>query len=326
MKHINTILQAAHREKPYQILNLFAHERYGFNLGYLPAQFYLVPGQNVRQWNQKYAPMPKNFFPLPNLNILDTKGFDFLLCENILAHFPIVQQLKRHLGIPVINVIHTMPPSPGWSITDFKRNQAIFDIAETTVFITEYSKQAWTLGQPGNFQVIEHGIDTKLFSPSEYKENTVMGVCNDFINRGNEHGYPIWQHITKGGIPINLWGDTPNLSKPANSMEHLITEYQRSKVFLHTAMWSPLSMSLMEAAACGCAVISTATCGAPDFFTSEENALLFSADDPDEGRKMVERVLGGQYEGLGGKAREMVVNRLSIQRFVKDWEELLESI
>ena len=64
-------------------------------------------------------------------------------------------------------------------------------------------------------------------------------------------------------MPIKVLGDSPGLSKPAESIEALREAYKTSSIFLNTSIHSPVPTVLMEAMASGCAVVSTNNCMIP---------------------------------------------------------------
>ena len=87
-------------------------------------------------------------------------------------------------------------------------------------------------------------------------------------------------------------------------------------------------MSLIEAAACGCAIVTPSTCGIPNYFEHNENAMLFPPWKPELGRKYINELLedDDKAKELGMRAREMIKKRCDLMRFTDQWENLLSNV
>jgi glycosyltransferase involved in cell wall biosynthesis len=327
MKPIGRILRETQDRTPWHILDLFAHERYQANLTQIDANFYSLMGKGIRTWNEKRSTIPDNFEYINSIPI--DIDLDCIVSQNPFTHLPFCHEFNQSLNLPIIQIWHT-DCVPQWGVEMIHQQQQLLDMCHHHVFITRYNQAAWGRGIFGvdNGTVIEHGIDLNLFKPNDQieRDNVIMSTCNDFINRDAEHGFKMWQYLVED-LPTNLWGDTPGLSVETNSLEQLVGEFQRSRIFLHTSMRSPLSMSLLEAAACGCAIVAAATCGIPDYFEHGNNALLFPPWKPELGRQYLEELINDEDMALqlGRNARQMAEN-YSVSKFTKGWTDLLEEI
>jgi glycosyltransferase involved in cell wall biosynthesis len=155
------------------------------------------------------------------------------------------------------------------------------------------------------------------------RDNAILTVANEFRERGQILGYDIWEHITKG-LPTRVLGDNPGLSKPAENPDHLAATYAASSIYLNCTRFSPIPMSLLESAACGNIIISTATAAIPTIFTHNENALL--SNDIGELRGFLEDALNNpqKYEYMRENARNLITQKFSLDSFTKRWDELLQ--
>ena len=63
------------------------------------------------------------------------------------------------------------------------------------------------------------------------------------------------------------------------SIEALRDAYKSSSVFLNTSIHSPVPTVLMEAMACGCAVVSTDNCMIPEIIEHGVNGLLANTSE-----------------------------------------------
>jgi hypothetical protein len=322
---IGNIVRAATR-KPNSKLNILTfptHERYEVGLCKTGHNFYAWRGQNIKDWNSTYAAKPGNYCLLnPSLGdgqIPVDLDLDLVLSQNKFGQFPIAQRIARMLHLPLLSLEHTLPtPDMGMQLELFKRMRG-----DTNVFISEYSRKAWGWTE-GEASVIHHGIDIELFSPAELPKQThVLSVVNDFANRDWCCGFNLWREVTNG-LPVKLLGNSPGLSKPASSIQELIDSYRTAKVFLNTSLISPVPTVLLEAMACGCAVVSTATCMIPDIIKDGENGLL--GQTADELRDKVTLLLEDSELAarLGDKARETIINYYNQTDFVKEWDKVLQ--
>jgi glycosyltransferase involved in cell wall biosynthesis len=82
-------------------------------------------------------------------------------------------------------------------------------------------------------------------------------------------------------------------------------------------------MALLEAMACGCAVVSTNTCEIPNVINDAENGYL--CDTPDDMRQVCEELLDDpqKCEQIGRAARETIESRYGLKRFAFQWRSLL---
>lgn len=134
-------------------------------------------------------------------------------------------------------------------------------------------------------------------------------------------GFRLWQASTQG-LPVRTVGDTPGLSLPASSLEDLVNEYNSSQVFINTSLISPIPTSLLEAAACGCAIISTNNCAIPELIKHGENGFL--ANDPAEINYYAKELLlhPDLCIEFGMKARQSVLQKFNKETFVKKWDQI----
>ena len=253
---------------------------------------------------------------------------DICFSHNRFAHFAIMQSIARQLQVPLINLEHTLPP-PNFNSSMLKYAKTMS--GDVDVFISDYSRKAWGWPESDKVEIVHHGVDTELFKPdtSVARQDLVCSVVNDWMNRDWCCGFNLWRQVTgwpETTLPINVWGDTPGLSKAADGVCGLVKEYQRSSIFLNTSLISPVPTVLLEAMSCGCAIVSTNNCMIPEFITHGENGLL--ANDPRELRSHVDLLLRDTKlaEELGRKARETIVNRFSMEKFVDKWKAIFRKV
>ena len=155
-----------------------------------------------------------------------------------------------------------------------------------------------------------------------------MGICSALIRlHGFDSIHSIFMQYVKNRLRMSsslfmVLGDTPGLSVAAQSTEHLIQEYCSSRIFLNTSLISPVPTCLLEAMACGCAIVTTSTCMIPEIIKNGENGYI--SNDPIKLREYVERLLSDEKLAtkLGLAARETIINNFSLDNFVNKWNEV----
>ena len=195
---------------------------------------------------------------------------------------------------------------------------------DVNVFISNYSIKDWNWDARNDTTVITHGVDSSLFTVDESigRENQILSVVNDWINRDWCCGFSIWQNIING-LPFQVVGDTPGLSEVAKSTEDLVKAYQSNRIFLNTSTISPVPTALLEAMACGCAVVTTATCMIPEIIENGVNGFI--SNDETELKQYLVDLLNDEdlAKSLGKEARKTIVDKFSQEKFILKWDSLL---
>lgn len=305
--------------EPLNILTFPTHERYQENLAKTGHNFYLLNGPDIKKWNSTFAPLPENHFLL-NSQIPIEVDIDLVLSQNKFGQFEIAKKISNIINVPLINIEHTLP-GPGQEIHVKMMRSMVGDV---NLFISEYSREKWLFGEE-DAEVIHHGIDIDRFYPgNEERENVALSVVNDWVKRDWCCGFKLWQNIVQQDIPTKVIGDTPGLSKPAKDHQELLSAYQKSKIFLNTSTVSPVPTALMEAMACGCVIISTATCMIPEIIQNGENGLI--SNNPQHLRMFIKEVLSDDNlaKRLGEQARKTIVDKFPLYKFIENWNNTFE--
>ncbi len=318
LKPVKIAENANNKRTKYNILTFNTHERYQTQLAKTGHNFYAFNFKGGKDWFSEHAPMPENYYQLPENSLYPGVGLDFILVNSKFGQYQTAAQVNQTLQLPTIVLEHTLPHL-NWpeSQTDRFRKMT----GDVNVFITEYSKNKW--GIPG--EVIYHSVDTELFKPAGERKNQVLTVAHDFINRDYALNYQGWDRITSG-LPRVVVGNTEGLSKAPESVDELVKTYQESLIYINPSTLSPVPTSMLEAMACGCAVVTTETCEMPNFIKHGENG--FMSNDEGELRGYIEKLLADPElaDKMGQAARETIKEKFSEERFVNEWNTIFNKV
>jgi glycosyltransferase involved in cell wall biosynthesis len=140
-------------------------------------------------------------------------------------------------------------------------------------------------------------------------------------------GTDLLEGFERGGVPIDLFGmDAAAVGGIEDVPQaRLHDEMARRRVYLHPIRWTSLGLSLIEAMHLGMPVVALATTEAPEAVPPEAGVISTRVDvlaaaargfleDPDRARE------------TGMAARTAALERFGLQRFLDDWDVLLEEV
>lgn len=227
---------------------------------------------------------------------------------------------------------------------------------EVVVFNSLFT-QNWCLEREGwqakRFAVIYPGVDIQQFSPrlpDDYchpprflfagrldPEKDPI-TCLRAICRLIEKGLPI-QFTIAGSMTLHPDYEEAVLQKARelNKFVRLYTKVppslmpkllQRHEVFTFTSHHEWFGNALIEAMACGLAVIASHGGGPDEFLVDGENCLIFPFGDADALAERMERLIRDPslVVKLGQAGRRLVEERFTIERYLDETEALLESV
>jgi glycosyltransferase involved in cell wall biosynthesis len=192
----------------------------------------------------------------------------------------------------------------------------------TLVHVTHFNDLFWDAGSTPT-RVLEHGIvDPGRRYTGELPRAAV--VINEAGRRGRVTGTDLLARLN-GEVPLDLFGiGAGDLGGIENlTQERLHDEIARRRVYVHPVRWTSLGLSLLEAMHLGMPVAALATTEVAEAVPAE--AGLVTND--------VERLRAGVVELVrdperareaGAAARRAALARYGLERFLADWDDLLE--
>lgn len=198
------------------------------------------------------------------------------------------------------------------------------------VHVTHFNRLYWDCGStPG--RVIEHAIVDPGYRYTA--ELPRVGVAiNEPLRRGRAVGTDLLPHFA-GAAPLDVFGmatdglarafgDSPITGIADLPQDVMHDELARRRVYLHTARWTSLGLSLLEAMYLGMPAVALAATEVPRAVPSDAGVV---SSDVDVLREAV-RTLVHEPElarQLGRRAREAVAQRYGLARFLDQWDTVL---
>lgn len=199
------------------------------------------------------------------------------------------------------------------------------------VHVTDFNRLMWDNGE-AETTVITHGIA----DPGELYTGEIPAAAtmiNEPVRRRRTVGTDLLAGLA-AAVPIDLWGIG---SDELNTPQHRITgvtgrgdlpradvlpAVARRAVYLHTARWTSLGLSLIEAMYCGMPVVCVATTMAP--LVVPHDAGVVSADVDTLAAALTDFVTDPAAATRAGKAaREYAMAHFSLDRFLREWDDVI---
>jgi hypothetical protein len=193
--------------------------------------------------------------------------------------------------------------------------------------VTHFNELFWDTGGTRT-AVVEHGIVPPAARYTGELPRLAVAT-NEPVRRGRVTGTDLFPRFA-AVAPLDVYGMGVSGLSGVDSHEDLPqarmhAELARRRAYLHLCRWTSLGLSLVEAMAMGMPVVVLATTEAvqavpPDagVLSTRVETLVDAArwllEEPDEARR------------LGGRARIAAQTRYGLDRFLADWDRLLESV
>jgi glycosyltransferase involved in cell wall biosynthesis len=195
--------------------------------------------------------------------------------------------------------------------------------------VTHFNNLFWDTGTTPT-RVIEHGVvDPGYRYTGELARAAV--VINEARRRGRVTGTDLLDRLGDAA-PIDLFGmDAGNApSEQVTAIDDvpqaaLHDEMARRRVYLHPIRWTSLGLSLIEAMHLGMPVVALATTEAPDAVPAGAGVVSTRVDALANGVRAFVRD-PERARDTGIRARAAALERYGLERFLADWNDLLEEM
>jgi hypothetical protein len=199
------------------------------------------------------------------------------------------------------------------------------------IHVTDFNRLMWNNGAAPT-QVINHGIaDPGQWYTGEIPAAATM--INEPRRRWRTVGADLLDELATG-VAIDVWGigtewfnDQPGSQRVRGKGDvpaaRLLRQVARRRVYLHTARWTSLGLSLIEAMYLGMPVVAVASTMAPLVVPAE--AGVVSADIPTLAYALEGFVTDLAAASAAGKAaRDFAMAHFSLERFLAEWDDVIQ--
>ena len=294
----------------------FVHGRHEYVVPVLPDR-----GPDGVGLARTYA-WPDSVTEMPPEQLRD-EGFDVVLLQRPHELEGLAQDwLGRRPGrdIPAVYVEHNAPQG---RIAEM-RHPAADRRDLLLVHVTHFNALFWDSGSTRT-RVIEHGIvDPGHRYTGELPRAAV--VINEARRRARVTGTDLLDRFSQAA-PIDLFGmDAASLGGIEDLPQRdLHDEMARRRVYLHPIRWTSLGLSLLEAMHLGMPVVALGTTEAHEAVPHEAGAVSTRIDVL---TGAVRRLIDDPEEAVarGSAARAAALERYGLERFLADWDDVLEEV
>jgi Glycosyl transferases group 1 len=231
--------------------------------------------------------------------------------------------------LPAVYLEHN---TPGGNVP-FSRHPLADQDRIPIVHVTHFNRMIWDCGS-ARTSVVEHGIPDPGYRYTGELARAAV-VVNDPLRRGRAVGADLVAGLAEA-VPVDLFGMAAEAFGRQLELGDRLRVYEdvpqgemhgqlaRRRVYVHTARWTSLGLSLIEAMQLGMPVVALSATEAVRAVPPSAGVLV---SGPEELVTAAVRLLDDP-EGArasGQRARDEALRRYGLERFLADWEAVLEA-
>ncbi|UDY37497.1 glycosyltransferase [Dermatobacter hominis] len=225
----------------------------------------------------------------------------------------------RQRRLPQVVVEHDPPRA-----SPVDQRHPVDDRRARIVHVTRFNQLMWDCGDVPT-TVVEHGLPVPSGVVATGELARALVIVNDMPTRGRRVGRDLYEHLA-ARLPVDLIGmDSERLGGLGEVPPLEVAAFAaRYRVLLSPIRWTSLNMSICEAMMIGLPVVGFATTELPSVV--ENGVSGFLSNDPCEVERALRRVLDDDAlaRRWGDGARRAALPRFDIDRFVRDWDRVLQ--
>jgi glycosyltransferase involved in cell wall biosynthesis len=223
------------------------------------------------------------------------------------------------IDVPVVYLEHNTPPDPTGTTVHVATEIPGCSLVHVTAFNATY----WDNGDVP-WTVIDHGIVDPGYRYRGDDPSACVAI-NDPVRRGRAVGADLLPFFEQR-FPVSLYGMRSEALGGADVPQHQMHEaFASHRVYLHLSRWTSLGLSLLEAMHLGMPVVALAATAVPSAIPTDagivETDVRVLRDAAAELLQDPERCVQ-----LGKAARAAALERFGLDRFLGEWDALLEEV
>jgi glycosyltransferase involved in cell wall biosynthesis len=192
------------------------------------------------------------------------------------------------------------------------------------VHVTPFNRLFWNCGSSPT-HVIEHGVVDPGYCYTGEIDSAAV-VINEPVRRARVTGTDLVQHVRGENIQVDLFGmKSEAIGGIDVPQDRLHAELAQRRLYLHTARWTSLGLSLIESMMLGLPVALLSVTEAAEVIPSD---IGVKTNDVEALTKGIRHLLNDREEAalLGKRARDFAVHRFGLSRFLSDWDTVLSEV
>ncbi len=302
------------------VLTWPVHGAYMRSLSRVSVRWHVPVASGRLGYGGRGAGWSENVVEVPLVELPD-RTFDVVLYQHhqhyLTDRFTVLTEAQREA--PAVGLEHD---PPRMSPTDTVH--PVTEPGVTVVHVTPFNALMWDTRAPS--VVIDHGVELRE-EPGSLARPAGIVVVNDLAARGRRLGWDVFV-AARRELPLELIGMGAGEVGGAGEVEPLhVTDTVAEHRFLFSPIrYTSLGLGILEAMAAAVPVVGLATTELPtvvrdgiDGFIDTDLSRLVR----DGRRLLTDRPLALE---MGARVRERVAARFGIDRFVRDWSELLTAV
>jgi len=227
----------------------------------------------------------------------------------------------RQLSGPRVHVEHDPPMGHP---TDTRH--PVDDPGALLVHVTAFNNLMWDSGRTPT-RVIEHGV--AIPDDVRYTGELDRGivVVNNLRSRGRRLGPDVFERA-RTSVPLDLVGmDAVSLGGVGEIKRAELPAFEaRYRFFFHPIRYTSFGMAVCEAMMVGLPIVGLATTEMPTVVEDGVSGIVHTdVDWLIDGMRILLKDAGLARE-MGQQARQVALERFSIERFVRDWDAVFSEV
>lgn len=308
-----------------RIFTWHVHGSYLYYLSHVPHDFYIPVRKNRESGycgRTSSYPWPDNVIEVPEDQVPGLP-LDCILFQSR-QNYEKDQYLTlspRQRNLPSVYLEHDPPRE---SPTDTRH--PVQSPATLLVHVTAFNQLMWDPG-PTPTRVVDHGVAIPPGVVWNGHLNRGVTVINNLRGRGRRLGSDLWDRARRE-VDLDLFGMASEEAGGQGELPHaeLPARLADYRFFLNPIRYTSLGLAVLEAMAVGLPIVGLATTemvtavptGVAGFLETDFSRLI-----PHMRALLADPALASR---LGEGARTVVRERFSIERFVRDWEQVFNDI
>jgi hypothetical protein len=313
------------RNRRLRVLTWHVHGNYLYYLTQAQHEFWLVtrPGQPPGYAGRSgVLPWGGNVHEV-DAAVVAQREFDVVLYQHReqWEHDRLMVLSEAQRKLPSIYLEHDPPQN-----NPFAERHWVQDPATLLVHVTHFNRLMWDCGDVPT-RVIEHGVlvPEGVRYTGELERGIV--VINNLATRGRRLGLDIHASVS-GRIPLELVGMNAQQAGGLGEIGNLdlAAFTARYRFFFNPIRWTSLGLAIVEAMTIGMPIVGLATTELPTVIVNGENGYV--ATDVDMLIEQMRLLLADPAHArrLGEGARRTALERFGIERFKRDWDNVLREV